>query len=141
MISVSTEDNGRGIVPKSLDLVFDLFAQEKDADAPTEEGGLGIGLTLARSLVELHGGRIEVLSPSPGRGTKFTVWLPAYKENPKLASPEARPLRPTPDGVLAPQSAGGDHGTNIAGAIVYVVGGTDVRHEHRKQRGRHTLDG
>lgn len=94
MISVSIEDNGRGIAPESLGLVFDLFAQEKDADAPTAEGGLGIGLTLARSLVELHGGRIEVLSPGPGRGTKFTVWLPAYKENPKFASPEARPLRP-----------------------------------------------
>jgi CheY-like chemotaxis protein/two-component sensor histidine kinase len=94
MISVSIEDNGRGIAPESLDLVFDLFAQEKDADAPTEEGGLGIGLTLARSLVDLHGGRIEVLSPGPGRGTKFTVWLPAYKQNPKFANPEARPLRP-----------------------------------------------
>ncbi|SAK98217.1 PAS/PAC sensor hybrid histidine kinase [Caballeronia temeraria] len=94
MISISIEDNGRGIAPESLDLVFDLFAQEKDPDASTEEGGLGIGLTLARSLVELHGGRIEVVSPGPGRGTKFTVWLPAYKENPKFESPEEHLARP-----------------------------------------------
>ncbi|CAL8481523.1 protein of unknown function (plasmid) [Caballeronia sp. S22] len=96
MISVSVQDNGRGIASESLDLVFDLFAQEKDADAATEKGGLGIGLTLARSLVELHGGHIDAQSSGPGRGTKFTVWLPAYKENPKLASPEARPGRPQP---------------------------------------------
>jgi PAS domain S-box-containing protein len=94
MISVSIEDNGRGIAPEALGLVFDLFAQEKDADAAMEEGGLGIGLTLARSLVELHGGSIEVLSSGRGRGTKFTVWLPAYKENPKFASPETRLARP-----------------------------------------------
>ncbi|WP_061125694.1 hybrid sensor histidine kinase/response regulator [Caballeronia catudaia] len=94
MISISIEDNGRGIAPESLDVVFDLFAQEKDPDASTEEGGLGIGLTLARSLVELHGGRIEVQSPGAGRGTKFTVWLPAYKENPQFASRETRPLGP-----------------------------------------------
>lgn len=93
MISISIEDNGRGIAPESLDLVFDLFAQDKDPDSSTEEGGLGIGLTLARSLVELHGGRIEVVSPGPGRGTKFIVWLPAYKESPRFASPEERLTR------------------------------------------------
>ncbi|KXV09485.1 hypothetical protein CR51_10000 [Caballeronia megalochromosomata] len=94
MVSISIEDNGCGIAPESLDLVFDLFAQERHPDAPVEEGGLGIGLTLARSLVELHGGRIEVLSAGPGRGSAVTVWLPAYKENPKFASPEAALPRP-----------------------------------------------
>jgi PAS domain S-box-containing protein len=75
-------DSGEGIAPEFLPLVFDLFAQgETNIDRPA--GGLGVGLTLVRRLVELHGGRVEAASPGLGKGTVFTVRLPALAEEPK----------------------------------------------------------
>jgi CheY-like chemotaxis protein len=68
-------DNGMGIPKAMLDTVFDLFAQgERTLDR--SEGGLGIGLTLARRIVELHGGRIVARSDGPGEGSEFEVRLP-----------------------------------------------------------------
>jgi two-component system CheB/CheR fusion protein len=68
-------DQGRGIEPDLLPRIFDLFVQG-DQSIARSEGGLGIGLTLLRSLVELHNGRVEAHSEGPGRGSTFTVWLP-----------------------------------------------------------------
>jgi two-component system, chemotaxis family, CheB/CheR fusion protein len=73
MIRVS--DNGRGIAPDILPRIFDLFVQG-DQSIARPEGGLGIGLTLLRNLVELHEGRVEAHSEGEGRGSTFTVWLP-----------------------------------------------------------------
>ncbi|MDR5735952.1 HAMP domain-containing sensor histidine kinase [Caballeronia sp. LZ025] len=87
MAMVRIKDNGRGIEAEALHRVFDLFTQEKDPSAAREEGGLGIGLTLARSLVELHGGSIDVSSSGRGHGTTFTVWLPALEGNVRAKSP------------------------------------------------------
>jgi PAS domain S-box-containing protein len=73
---VSVEDNGLGLSPEMRGRVFNLFAQaERSLDR--KEGGLGIGLTLVRRLVELHGGSVEVDSPGPGQGSTFLVRLPA----------------------------------------------------------------
>ena len=58
-----------------LPRIFDLFVQG-DQSIARSEGGLGIGLTLLRSLVELHHGRVEAHSDGPGQGSTFTVWLP-----------------------------------------------------------------
>jgi two-component system CheB/CheR fusion protein len=77
MIRVS--DNGRGIDPRMMPRIFDLFDQG-DPSIARSEGGLGIGLTLLRTLVELHRGRVEAQSDGVGLGSSFTVWLP-------LASP------------------------------------------------------
>jgi signal transduction histidine kinase/DNA-binding response OmpR family regulator len=68
-------DTGVGMPPDVLAHAFDLFFQ---ADRPSDrsEGGLGIGLTLVRHLVELHGGSIEVASSGPGKGSRFTVRFP-----------------------------------------------------------------
>jgi len=72
---VSIRDNGVGIPPALLDSVFDLFAQgERTLDRA--EGGLGIGLTLARRIVELHGGSISASSAGAGQGAEFVVRLP-----------------------------------------------------------------
>jgi two-component system CheB/CheR fusion protein len=72
---IRVSDNGRGIRPDKLSKVFDLFTQgEQSLDR--SEGGLGIGLTLLRSLVELHNGRVEAQSDGPGRGSTFTVRIP-----------------------------------------------------------------
>ncbi len=74
-ITVGIRDNGIGIAPAMLPRVFDLFTQAPRS-LHRSQGGLGIGLTLARSLVELHGGRIEALSPGADRGSEFIVRLP-----------------------------------------------------------------
>ncbi len=68
-------DTGIGIDPVLLPRVFDLFVQ---ADTATDrsQGGLGIGLTLVKSLVEMHGGAVEARSDGPGRGSEFIVRLP-----------------------------------------------------------------
>ena len=73
MIRVS--DNGHGIEADMLPRIFDLFVQGDNSLARTESG-LGIGLTLLRSLVELHNGRVDAHSDGPGCGSVFTVWLP-----------------------------------------------------------------
>jgi PAS domain S-box-containing protein len=68
-------DNGIGIAPEMLSRVFDLFAQAQRGLARSA-GGLGIGLTVVRGLVELHGGRVDVRSEGLGRGSEFLVFLP-----------------------------------------------------------------
>jgi two-component system CheB/CheR fusion protein len=72
---IRVTDNGRGIERELLPRIFDLFVQGNQSIARSE-GGLGIGLTLLRSLVELHKGRVEVHSDGPGTGSTFTVTLP-----------------------------------------------------------------
>jgi PAS domain S-box-containing protein len=74
-IVVSVRDTGIGLPPEMLKQVFDLFTQVQQSDGRTR-GGLGIGLTLAKSLVELHGGNIEARSDGLGKGSKFIVRLP-----------------------------------------------------------------
>jgi CheY-like chemotaxis protein/two-component sensor histidine kinase len=72
---IVVRDNGRGIDPELLPHVFDLFVQGS-RNPDRAEGGLGIGLTLVRSLMELHGGRVEARSDGPGRGSEFRIYLP-----------------------------------------------------------------
>jgi signal transduction histidine kinase len=74
-IVLRVRDTGVGISPELLPLVFDLCAQA-DRSLPHAEEGLGVGLTLARILVELHGGTIAAHSEGPGRGSEFVVRLP-----------------------------------------------------------------
>src|SRR5205814_1613932 len=73
----SVSDNGRGIATGDLESIFDLFRQARP-DA-VSESGLGIGLTLARSLAEMHGGTLEAQSPGVGQGSTFTLRLPAVE--------------------------------------------------------------
>ena len=70
-------DDGAGISPEILPRIFDLFVQEERSLARSR-GGLGIGLTLVRALVERHDGSIEAASEGPGRGSTFTVRLPLH---------------------------------------------------------------
>jgi PAS domain S-box-containing protein len=74
-VVVSVEDNGIGMSAELLASAFDLFTQGDRAIARTE-GGLGIGLTVVKSLVELHGGSVQGRSDGPGKGSCFTVRLP-----------------------------------------------------------------
>jgi CheY-like chemotaxis protein len=75
IVEVRVADTGQGIAPERLDTIFDLFAQGSGTQATTI-GGLGIGLAVARRLVELHGGTLTASSAGPGRGAVFTVTLP-----------------------------------------------------------------
>jgi signal transduction histidine kinase len=72
---VRVRDSGAGIPGDLLPRVFDLFIQGPQG-LDRSAGGLGIGLTLVRSLVEMHGGRVEAHSEGPGHGSDFTIWLP-----------------------------------------------------------------
>jgi two-component system CheB/CheR fusion protein len=72
---IRVADNGRGIEPDMLPRIFDLFVQGHQSLARSE-GGLGIGLTLLKSLVELHHGRVEAHSDGAGKGSTFIVRLP-----------------------------------------------------------------
>jgi signal transduction histidine kinase/ActR/RegA family two-component response regulator len=77
---VSVKDNGIGIPPAHLRSVFDMFMQV-DRSGRRAQGGLGIGLTLVRSLVEMHGGRVEARSEGPGTGSEFIVSLPTVSDS------------------------------------------------------------
>ncbi|MGH8181766.1 MAG: sensor histidine kinase, partial [Steroidobacteraceae bacterium] len=72
---VSIEDTGIGISAEMLPRVFDLFTQA-DHSLAHSQGGLGIGLSLVRSLIDLHGGRVVAKSEGLGKGSEFSVYLP-----------------------------------------------------------------
>ena len=89
---LSVRDNGRGIPSEMLQPIFDLFVQS-DNTLDRADGGMGVGLTLVRSLVELHGGSIVAQSDGPGRGSEFLVSLPLSSEAQAVPAvpPPARP--------------------------------------------------
>jgi PAS domain S-box-containing protein len=74
-VVVSVRDNGIGIAPEMMPRLFTIFAQANSA-LERAEGGLGVGLSLVRGLVSLHGGTVEARSDGPGRGSEFIVRLP-----------------------------------------------------------------
>lgn len=76
---VSVSDQGCGLEPALLPRIFDLFVQGEQA-LDRSEGGLGIGLTLVRHLVELHGGRVQAYSPGRGQGTQVVIRLPLLQD-------------------------------------------------------------
>ncbi len=92
LVSVEVSDNGMGISPEMLPRIFDLFAQGQSS-LERSEGGLGIGLTLARQLVEMHGGSLTAESGGPGQGSRFRIALPAFEATaalPQVALPAVR---------------------------------------------------
>ncbi len=98
-VVVSVRDNGRGIDAEMLGRVFDLFAQAEPA-LQRSQSGLGIGLSLVKGLVEMHGGRVEARSDGAGKGAEFIVHLPVAlsESTPGEDAPEAQdgvPSAPT----------------------------------------------
>ena len=90
-VVLRVRDDGQGIEPELLPRIFDLFVQE-DRSLARSHGGLGIGLTLVRSLVERHGGRVEARSEGPGRGSEFVVRMPRSAGRPAApAAPRQEP--------------------------------------------------
>jgi signal transduction histidine kinase len=89
---IIVSDNGKGIDAAFLPFIFDRFAQHPDDAKNTgRRSGLGLGLSLARQLVELHGGTIEAASAGPGRGATFTMEFPLRAIAPAPTTPPAAP--------------------------------------------------
>jgi CheY-like chemotaxis protein len=84
-LMLSVRDNGIGLRPEMLHRVFELFVQV-DPGSDRAQGGLGLGLTLVRSLVEMHGGSVSARSEGPSKGSEFTVRLPLPPEAPAALS-------------------------------------------------------
>jgi signal transduction histidine kinase len=76
VLTVSVKDNGSGIAPELQPHIFEMFTQGAESDNHVLGGGLGIGLTLVRSLAEMHMGTVEVSSDGTGQGSEFVVTLP-----------------------------------------------------------------
>jgi len=90
---LTVTDTGRGMAPGLLPRVFDRFRQG-ESGTMRSHGGLGLGLSIARQIVELHGGTIRADSPGEGRGATFTVCLPLAAVRPEPAASRARPKEP-----------------------------------------------
>jgi signal transduction histidine kinase len=87
-VVVTVRDNGIGIDPQFLPHVFEVFTQG-DRALDRSQGGLGVGLTVVQRLVELHQGRVEIVSPGTGKGTEVRVALPCISEVPQDRGEEA----------------------------------------------------
>jgi signal transduction histidine kinase/ActR/RegA family two-component response regulator len=113
-VVLRVRDNGVGIEAEMLSRIFDLFTQI-GRSLHRSQGGLGLGLTLVRQLVELHGGRVSVHSEGPGKGSEFVVRLP-------IAAPPPPPVSPgePPQSAVAPSRATTHH-------ILIIEDNTDAR--------------
>jgi two-component system CheB/CheR fusion protein len=90
---LSVRDSGIGILPEHASRIFDMFAQAGPAP-DRSQSGLGVGLALTRTLVELHGGHIEVRSEGPGKGSEFVVRLPVDSTTPAPRATRVEPSAP-----------------------------------------------
>jgi PAS domain S-box-containing protein len=102
---LSVSDTGIGIAENFLPRVFDRFAQ-KDATTTRSFGGLGLGLAIAKQLVELHGGTIRAGSPGEGRGATFVVELPLAAERTDAAPVATSPADAAPPSANLPKLDG-----------------------------------
>ena len=90
-LCLTVADNGIGMTPSALERVFTMFAQEETA-IERSEGGLGVGLSLAKGIVQLHGGTLSAFSAGAGHGSRFTVRLPLDTQfNPSAPVPTEVP--------------------------------------------------
>lgn len=101
-IRLRVSDTGQGIKPEFLPFVFDRFRQA-DATSTRQIGGLGLGLSIVRQLIELHGGSASAESEGEGRGATFTIVLPlaGARERAKFRRSATGTLRPIPDAATA----------------------------------------
>jgi len=97
-VVVAVRDNGMGISAEMMPRLFTLFSQAHTA-LVRSEGGLGVGLALARGLVALHGGRVEARSDGPGRGSEFIVRLPVAAPAWEVSQVEVSADRPADVGL------------------------------------------
>jgi len=111
-VEVVVADTGLGIDPEFLPRIFDRFTQD-DSSSTRHARGLGLGLSIARQLVELHGGSVQAESPGVGHGSTFTARLP---RSPVTATPKGPRVYSQAD-----QAVGLDEGPDLTGIRVLVV--------------------
>lgn len=111
-VEIAVSDTGRGISQRFLPFVFDRFRQA-DSSSTRSDGGLGIGLSITRQIVELHGGTVSVASPGEGKGSVFTVRLP-------LAIPETV-LEQVPSSPQSEKSESRREAPSLKGLHILVV--------------------
>jgi signal transduction histidine kinase len=99
---ISVTDDGVGIAPEVLPAVFELFAQA-DRSLERSQGGLGIGLSLVKGLVEMHGGSVQAQSAGLGKGSRFTIRLPRERLASPPVGPQRAPQAADANGVLIPR--------------------------------------
>jgi len=85
-IAVRIKDTGIGLTPEAMERIFQPFEQADQIEAKRKQGGLGLGLAIARGIMELHDGTITGASEGPGKGTAFTVELPSINPSTPPAS-------------------------------------------------------
>jgi CheY-like chemotaxis protein len=116
-IEIAVKDTGIGIEPRFLPHVFDRFRQA-DASSTREYGGLGIGLSIVRHIVEMHGGGVSALSPGKGQGATFKIRLPLISTA-RLARPEG--LRAEAPPAAAKERKISENGHRLDGVRVLLV--------------------
>jgi signal transduction histidine kinase len=131
MAVVSVRDDGIGIAPNRLESVFEMFSQEEPALARSR-GGLGIGLSLTRRLVELHGGTVRASSEGAGKGSEFRVSLPVVAAVAD-AAPAAQQPAARADGALRILVADDNRDAAETLGILLEVMGHQVRCVHDGQ--------
>jgi len=119
-VLVSVKDDGIGIAPEALATIFEPFVQLERTNTGAA-GGLGIGLSLARDLVGLHGGQIEARSAGPGTGSEFVVRLPRAGEKPALMEMVAAPEKVTALGAAGIRVLVVDDNVDAATSLSYVL--------------------
>lgn len=92
-LTLIVSDTGIGIGEELLEKIFDIFVQDADALAKSR-GGLGLGLTLVRNLISLHGGSVEARSEGIGKGSQFVLTLPLHRRTPEIVEQPAPPVPP-----------------------------------------------
>jgi signal transduction histidine kinase len=133
---VSVKDNGIGIAPTLLSQVFDMFMQV-DRSTRRSQGGLGIGLTLVRSLVAMHGGSVEGKSDGPGLGSEFIVRLPLLVDA-AVSTNESRRVQPLPARRILIVDDSRDGGESLA--ILLRVLGAEVALAHSGRKALECVD-
>ena len=125
-VSITVKDNGVGIPLVMLPKVFDIFIQV-DQSLERSQGGLGIGLTLVKRLVELHDGTVHAFSQGSGRGCEFVVRLPLTTEAPAPVEPARTPNLATQRRILVVDD-NRDSATTLA--MLLRMNGNDTRTAH-----------
>jgi len=123
LASLTIADNGIGMAPELVPRIFDLFVQG-DRALDRREGGLGVGLTIAKRLVDLQGGTLTAASEGPDAGSRFTIGLPLAAEPPDATAPSGDPRAPTARRVLIVDD---NRDASEALAALVVTLGHDVR--------------
>ena len=135
--ALRVRDNGVGVSAEMMPRIFDLFVQD-ESPARLADGGLGIGLALARQLAALHDGRIDAASDGPGKGSEFIIRLPLHRKPALAARDQKKPAEGAAARVLVI-----DDDRDVAdalGALMKALGAT-VRAAYDGQAGVAAIDG